>query len=246
MAIASQSATQRRHQQTQHLRNRFTISLTIYGALLAASAAIIGTITSDFPNPPERLTDTAALITPSGAALITALILYPTLRWISTNIEESRILPLWLGIGIAFGITTIFLAGASIPFTGTLTFHLIKDIPSFTALRDDILDSFIRAPLFSFTYGVLSLYTGIITGITFGIGAWLIDIINRMAYPHQQPDPWLQSLSDHIPQTKQWAAKAAPQLANIGPYAIAITLGTSILLATALAPIQLLAKLKLG
>ncbi len=230
----------------KHLQKRFAASLTVYAVLLASGAAIVSSINSpSITEDPVRLTGSAAAFQILGAAASTAIVFYWLTRWIGGHAEESRILPLWLGLGLAFGIITAFLTGAVFPISTAIKFNF-ENFLSIGVLIDDLIDSLFRAPLSSFQYGVLALYTAFVAGIFYGVGGWVIDMLNRMAYPHQQPDPWLEIVGDWLPFTKRWAAEAAPWLSVVGPWMVAIAVGGSMFLFALFGPIEFLARFRLG
>ena len=243
---ASQMTLEQRKQAVNRLQARLVQSLVLYGLLLAGAAAIVGSIYSPgVAEAPKRLAGSLAVFTVVGAGVFALIFLLPVIRWIGSRAEESRILPIWLLIGISFGFFTVFLTGASLPLVFAIHLNVIN-FTSLGTLANDLLDSVFRAPLRSFTFGVLALYVGFLVGPIYGIGAWLIDILNRMNYPHAYSDPWIESLGDMLPPTRRWASAAAPWLSVIGPWAIAIGIGGGILLFTATGPIEFLAAVRLG
>ena len=244
--IASQMSIEQRREAVSRLQTRLVLSLVLYGMLLAAAAAIVGYI--DRPSidtPPKRLIASSAVFFVTGGCLFTLIFLLPVLRWIGNRAEEARILPVWLGIGLAFGIFTVFFIGASKPFVIAVLNNII-DFRSVGTLIDNIIDAFIFAPLESFKYGVIALYIGIVAGIIYGIGAWIIDMLNRMNYPHAYSDPWIEVIGDIIPPSRRLTSAAAPWLSVIGPWAIALLIGGAILLFASTGPIEFLARFRLG
>ena len=243
---ASQMTIEQRKQAVAHLQMRLVRSLLLYGMLLTAAAAMVASIYSPgIDMPPRRLIASSAVFFVTGGCLFTLIFLLPVLRWIGNRAEESRILPIWLGIGLAFGIFTVFLIGASKPFAIAVLNNII-DFRSVGTLIDNLIDAFLFAPLESFKYGVIALYIGIIAGIIYGIGGWLIDMLNRMNYQHAYSDPWIEGIGDILPFTRRWASASAPVLSAIGPWAIALIAGGIILLFAATGPIEFLAKFRLG
>lgn len=221
-------------------------SLVLYGMLLVAAATIVATIYSPgIDQDPRRLIGLLAVGTVTGGCLFSLIFLLPVLRWIGARPEESRILPIWLLIGFAFGVCAVFLAGASQPFVFAVYTNIL-DFQSIGRLLDDMIDAFFRAPLSAFTFGVFALYIGVLMVPVFGIGAWVIDMLNRMNYPNAYADPWIEAVGDMIPVTRRWAAAAAPWLSVVGPWAIALIVGGAILLFTITGPIEFLARLRLG
>ena len=218
----------------------------LYAMLLTGAAAIVASIYSPgIDMPPRRLIGFNAVGTVIGGGAFTLLFLLPVLRWIGSRAEESRILPLWLFVGMTYGIFTVFLIGASLPFVFAFQINIL-DFRSIGKLIDDIIDAFFRAPLSSFTFGVFALYIGFIAGIFYGVGAWIIDMFNRMNYLHAYSDPWIEAIGDKLPITRRWATAAAPWLSVVGPWIVALVVGGGVLYFASTGPVEYLAKFRLG
>lgn len=245
-AFASQMTIEQRKQAVSRLQTRLVRSLVLYAILLTAAAAIVASIYSPgIDQDPRRLTGVSAIATPVGGCLFTLIFLFPVLRWIGSRAEESRVLPVWLLIGITYGIFTVFFIGASLPFAFALQINAIG-FQSAGDLTNDLIDAFFRAPLSSFTYGVFALYIGFIVGLFYGVGAWVIDMLNRMNYAYAYSDPWIEAIGDMIPPARRWASTAAPWLSIVGPWAVALAIGGAVLLYAATGPIEFLARFRLG
>ena len=243
---ASHMTIEQRKRAVGRLQTRLVRSLVLYAMLLTAAAAIVASIYSPgIDQDPRRLIGMNAVGTALGGCVFTLIFLLPVLRWIGGRAEESRILPIWLFVGISYGIFTVFLIGASLPFTFAFQINFL-DFRSIGKLIDDIIDAFFRAPLSAFTFGVFALYIGFIAGILYSVGAWIIDMLNRMNYAHAYADPWIEVIGDMLPFTRKWASSAAPWLSVIGPWVIALAVGGAILLYAATGPIEFLAKFRLG
>ncbi len=241
-----QMTIDQRKQAVNRLHVRLVQSLVIYGLLIAAASAMIGTIYSPgIDMPPRRLIGVNAIATVIGSGAFTLIFLVPVLRWIGGRAEESRILPIWLLIGLTYGIFSVFLTGASLPFVFAFQINLLN-FTSMGTLIDDLIDSLFRAPLSAFTYGVFALYIGFIAGLFYGVGAWIIDMLNRMNYPYAYSDPWIEAVGDILPTTRRWASAAAPWLSSIGPWVIALVVGGAMLLFAVTGPMEFLARLRLG
>ena len=243
---ASQMTIEQRKQAVSRLQTRLVRSLVLYAILLTAAAAIVSSIYSPgIDQDPRRLTGISAVSTIVGGCIFTLIFLLPVLRWIGSRAEESRILPIWLFIGITYGIFTVFLIGASLPFAFAIHIN-IMDFRSLKDFFDDLIDAIFRMPLAGFTFGVFALYIGFIAGIIYGIGGWLIDMFNRMNYQHSYSDPWIETLGDMIPPTRRWATAAAPWLSVAGPWMVALIIGVAVLLYAFTGPIEFLARFRLG
>ena len=243
---ASQMTIEQRKQAVSRLQARLVRSLVLYAMLLTAAAAIVASIYSPgIDQDPRRLIGMNAVGAMAGGCLFTLIFLLPVLRWIGSRAEESRILPIWLFVGFSYGIFTVFLIGASLPFVFAFQINIL-DFRSLGELIDDLIDAIFRMPLSGFTFGVFALYIGFIAGIIYGIGAWLIDMFNRMNYAHAYSDPWIEAIGDMIPPTRRWASSAAPWLSVVGPWMVALLIGGAILLFALTGPIEFLARFRLG
>ena len=237
---------EQRKQAVSRLQARLVRSLVLYAMLLTAAAAIVASIYSPgIDQDPRRLIGMNAVGTAVGGCVFTLIFLLPVLRWIGSRAEESRVLPIWLFIGVSYGIFTVFFIGASLPFVFAFQINFV-DFRSLGRLMDDLIDSLFRMPLSAFTFGVFSLYVGFIAGIIYGIGGWVIDMLNRMNYPHAYSDPWIETIGDIIPPTRRWASTAAPWLSVVGPWVVALAIGGAILLYAATGPVEFLARFRLG
>ncbi len=243
---ASQMTIEQRKQAVSRLQSRLVLSLVLYAILLTSAAAIVASIYSPgIDQDPQRLTGISAVATPVGGCLFTLIFLFPVLRWIGSRAEESRVLPIWLFVGISYGIFTVFLIGASLPFAFALQINTI-DFQSLGRLVNDLIDALFRMPLSGFTYGVFALYVGFIVGVIYGVGAWIIDMFNRMNYSYAYSDPWIEAIGDMIPPARRWASSAAPWLSVVGPWAVALIIGGALLIYAAAGPIEFLARFRLG
>ena len=243
---ATHLTIEQRKQEVGRLQTRLVCSLVVYAILLTSAAALVASIYSPgIDQDPQRLIGINAISTAVGGCLFTLIFLLPVLRWIGSRAEESRVLPIWFFVGISYGIFTVFLIGASLPFVFAFQINILN-FRSIGMFLDDVIDAFFRAPLSGFTFGVFALYVGFIAGILYSIGAWLIDMLNRMNYPHAYSDPWIEAVGDMLPPTRRWASAAAPWLSVIGPWAIALLLGGAILLYATTGPIEFLARFRLG
>lgn len=229
------------------MQKRFSWSLTLFAALLAAGAVVVGSIYSPgIDEDPRRLSGSLALFQILGAAIPTALVMRPLTHWIGSRAEESRILVLWLFFGLAFGIGTAFLTGAMRPMSLVIDLN-VANFSSLGTLIDDLIDALLfHAPLESFRYGVFALYLAFVVGIIYGVGGWVIDMFNRMAYPYQQPDPWIEALGDWLPSAKRWVVSSSAWLSTTAPWIIAIGVGGAVFALALFGPIEFLARFRLG
>lgn len=245
-SATSMASIEERRTLMRVMQKRFSWSLTLFAALLAAGAAVVSSIYSPgIDQDPQRLSGSAAAFQILGAAISTALVMRPLTHWIGGRAEESRILVLWLFFGLAFGIGTAFLTGAILPMSAAISINM-AGFNSLGTLIDDLIDSLFRAPLSAFQYGVLALYSAFVVGIIYGVGGWAIDMFNRMAYPYQQPDPWVEAIGDWMPFVKRRVVASASWLSAAAPWIIAIGVGGAVFALALFGPIEFLARFRLG
>ena len=76
-----------------------------------------------------------------------------------------------------------FFSGALMPL-GTVYLDLALGIIRLSDLPMLTLDALMRAPISAFSQGVLGLFTGLIAGTMFGVGAWVMDIASTSSLHH--------------------------------------------------------------
>lgn len=164
-------------------RLRLVIGLGLYGSALGASFMLVTFMTRTvYPKTPEHLDFLPSVILSGGGWVMGAIIAGVLGYWIAPISRQSLSIFLWLLIGFGFGVLLPFFSSALLPMgTVYLDFALgvlpPSDMPMMT------LDALFRAPVFGFIQGALGLFTGLLAGTLFGLGGWLIDIVNTSRYP---------------------------------------------------------------
>ena len=199
-------------------RVRLVICLGIYGGMLGGGALLVNLLSrTKFPQTPEHLSVESTVFMSGGAALVCAL-LAGLIGFIMTKYgerERSHNILIWLGLGFLFGMFSPVITGASIPVSGTFM-SLNQGAFSVGDLPTKFIDGLLHSPSFAFTHGVFGLFTGLLAGTLFGIGAAAID--------------WTNYLSHRV-------------LSALAPFVIAIALGTLFYSIAAFGPAESLAKL---
>ncbi len=173
-------------------RIRFAISLAIYGSALGIAVTFTNLLTQfEYFEVPERLPLGQAVLFGTAGLLAGALLCFPFAYLIygvrptfSEKGRQPRRLWAWLAIGLAYGMFfPMLLGGIFLPFSQYLMLFFTSII-SVPQLIVKIFD------LFSITWyslaivnGFKLIYTGIVGGILFGPGAWVIDRFNTSADP---------------------------------------------------------------
>ena len=122
---------------------------------------------------------------------------------------------MWELVGFGFGVLLPVLTGVFLPITAVLVEAWRSVLASDSVLLEVSLSLF-RIPSSAFAHGLYGLYTGMLAGFIFGSIGW---VVNRL------------SMSENI------------TLLRYAPYAVVVLLSIAIVLMTALAPAQTLAKL---
>lgn len=206
-----------RRQFAQELRHRLVNSLTLYGVCLSAGAALIMPLTqARLGQDPQHVTGVIAVFTALSGATAALIFLRPILGWIGGYATEQRGVFIWLLIGLAFGLAAAFLTGALRPFAVTFI-EAFRGYIADDQVLNQFVDSFLRAPLSSFTYGALASFPlGMIVGALFGVGGWAVDTLNR----HE-----------------------SPSVRAYAPWALAVAAGGALFLFAAFGPVGFLSRL---
>ena len=176
------------------LRGRLVASLALYGAALGASAFIVNRLARmDRPQTPEHMSADATAIMSAGAAIVCGILAALIVLWMSSGFERrgARNPLVWLAAGFGFGILSPAVTGAALPMsimflewrTGVVT---AGEIPM------GVLSSLMLAPNSVFLQGVFGIFTGLLAGALWGIGAIPIDFAaNARNRAVAASGPWL-------------------------------------------------------
>ena len=148
--------------------------------MLGGGALLVNLLSrTKFPKDPEHLSFESTVFMSGGAALVCALLagLIGVIMTKYGERERSHNIFVWLGLGFVFGVLSPVITGASIPTSGTLL-SINQGVISGGELPSELIDSLLHAPTFAFTHGVFGLYTGLLAGTLFGVGAAAIDWTN--------------------------------------------------------------------
>ncbi len=191
------------------------ICLAIYGGSLGASALLVNLLSrTKYPNIPEHMTF-APTIFMSGAAFIVCAALGAAIAyWSGERDSALHSVIKWLLFGFAFGVASPVITGATLPFS-LLLVNLESGVISLGELPAQMSGEIFRIPGFSFSHGVFGLFTGLLAGALFGLGALLISSLRELG---------------------------GGQVARYGPYAVAITLSILFYAISVLGPAPTLAR----
>jgi len=209
-------------------RLRFVITAAIYGASIGIFTIIVNFLVQSDDKYPYLVQHMplgrTIIFSGSGAAgglLISALAafwlhggglsLFPDRKRKRLNFRN------WVLLGVGYGlIFTVIMGGLILP----LTFNMLNfsdGIMNPMELIHTNVDAVLRGPVFAIVLGVRLLFTAVIAGIMFGVGAWLIDIFhsssNHIAVSY---GTWVIALA---------LASAVIGIATIGPEQVLTHLG---------------------
>ena len=202
-------------------RLRLAINLALLGGILGAAQFIINLLAqTEFPKEPQHLSLVSSLIVSSrawvaGTVLAATISGIATSDWAGQRADAARTLFVWIGLGIGYGILLPAFTGTLIPISGVILAVGNGFITPAEALPATF-DSIVRAPYAGLVQAGVGMITGLLAGVVFALGAWLIDAAN---------------------------ASARLNWSRYGAYAIMAALSALIAAATALVPPATLAKL---
>lgn len=199
------------------LRIRLTASVTVYGIALGAAAVLISIIarTGVFEEA-EHLAPIPAVFSALMGAL-TALIITPLAIYHARDrADESSGLLIWLAIGLGFGVASSFLAGGLIPLN-VVVISLAEGAVGIGELPSLALEAALRGIRSFYVEGALAIYTWLLAGALFGIGAWIIDRLNASPYPvASKYGTWAVALSLGVTVVAVAAAGSPEALRKLG------------------------------
>jgi len=173
------------HDETR--RKWFACCLSLYGGAIGSAALMITILAqkeaANYPKDPEHISIGSYLILSVGAIAVGGIISGLWAYWVGQRSKRPHNIILWLVFGFAFGILLPILTGLTIPTTAILLQLANSDILPGGALRA-IVDAVLQGVPFAFVYGTLGIFTGMLAGTLFGLGAWVIDIVNTSNIRH--------------------------------------------------------------
>jgi hypothetical protein len=160
------------------LRVRLTASVALYAAALGSGAILISIIarTGKFDTA-EHLAFTPGLITALTGAIAATIITPLAIYHMRHNADESGSLLMWLALGLGFGLAASFVTGGLIPLNVVFITY-VEDNIGFGELPSLVLEGAFQGIRSFFVEGALAIYTWLLAGAIFGVGAWIIDKMN--------------------------------------------------------------------
>ena len=159
-------------------RVRLTASVTVYGSALGAAAILISIIArTGIYDEAEHLTFVpsvlSALTGALGAGLVTPLAVYHA----RDRANESAGLLTWLALGLGFGLASAFVTGGLLPLS-VVIISLAEGVVGLGELPSLAFEAALRGVRSFYIEGALAIFTWLLAGALFGVGAWVIDKLN--------------------------------------------------------------------
>ena len=159
-------------------RLRLIVSVALYGGALGGASLLVNFLArTDPPHVPQHMPADATILLSSGAVTMCAILAGLMTLWMSNPQERERArgLLVWLLAGFGFGVLSPVFTGAVLPLAMMFLATLNGDLPASDFLVH-AASALLQAPSFAFTHGVFGLFTGLMAGALFGVGAWLVDM----------------------------------------------------------------------
>jgi uncharacterized membrane protein len=170
-------------------------------ALGAAATLITFVISTDISREPEHLAFAPAMFFGATGGIAGALIVWPIISWLSKD-NAAHSFREWMLAGVVFGLLLPFVTGALLPASHVFLGLSLGVIQS-GELISGLLSSIFRMPVEIIVHVAQGILTGMLIGVVFGVGAWILDRIN-------------------------WSRSTV--VADIGSWTVAIVLGTGAVL----------------
>ncbi len=161
-------------------RGYLIICLVIYGGSLGAAALLVNLLSrTKYPNIPEHMTLAPTLIMSVGAFVVCAVFGGLIAYWSGERDSAARSVIKWLLFGFGFGILSPVITGGTLPLS-LIFVELEAGALSLGEAPVRLSNALFHIPRFAFTHGVFGLYTGLIAGALFGVGALFISSLREL------------------------------------------------------------------
>lgn len=158
-------------------RLRLVVSVGLYGGALGGASLLVNFLArTDPPHVPQHMPADATVLLSGGAASASAILAALMALWMSNPSERERArgLLVWLLAGFGFGVLSPVFTGAVLPLAMMFLATVNGDLPAADFLVHTI-SALLQGPSSAFTHGVFGLFTGLMAGALFAVGAWLVD-----------------------------------------------------------------------
>ena len=192
------------------------ICLAIYGGALGAASLLVNFLSrTKYPDIPEHMGLAPTLLLSGGAFVACAIFGGIVAYWFGQRDEPLRNIMKWLAIGFGFGVLSPIITGGTLPLSLVFV-ELEAGVLSMGDVPVRLSNALFHMPRFALTHGVFGLFTGMLAGALFGVGALLISTLRE---------------------------SAGGAVAKYGPYVLAVLLSIIFYAISTLGPAPTLAKL---
>ena len=123
--------------------------------------------------------------------IVTPLVIYHA----RDRANEASGLLIWLLLGLGFGLASSFVTGLLIPLS-VVTISLAEGVAGVGELPSLAFEAALRGIRSFYIEGALAIFTWLLAGALFGVGAWIIDRLNASPNPiASKYGTWAVSLS---------------------------------------------------
>ena len=162
-------------------RGYLIVCLAIYGGSLGAAALLVNLLSrTRYPNIPEHMTFAPTLLMSAGAFVVCAVLSGLMAYWSGERDSAARRVIKWLLFGFGFGVLSPVITGGTLP----LSLVFVELEAGLTSLGDApvrLTNALFHIPRFAFTHGVFGLFTGMLAGALFGVGALFISSLRELS-----------------------------------------------------------------
>ena len=120
-----------------------------------------------------------------------------TSDWAGQRADSARTLFVWIGLGLGYGILLPAITGMLVPISSVFMAVGGGVITPAEALPA-AFDSIVRAPYAGLVQAGLGMITGLLAGLVFALGAWMIDAANSSANLQVSPIRNLRHHGRHV------------------------------------------------
>ena len=158
-------------------RLRLIVSVGLYGGALGGASLLVNFLArTDPPHVPQHMPVDATILLSGGAATASAILAALMAMWMSNPSERERARGwlVWLLAGFGFGVLSPVFTGAVLPLAMMFLATYNGDLPASDFLVH-LISAILQGPSSAFTHGVFGLFTGLLAGALFAVGAWMVD-----------------------------------------------------------------------
>lgn len=160
-------------------RGYLIICLAIYGGALGASSLLVNFLSrTKYPDIPAHMELAPTLLLSSGAFVVCGVLGGLIAYWFGQRDEPPRYIIKWLVIGFGFGVLSPIMTGGTLPLS-LIFVELEAGVLSMGELPVRLTNALFHVPRFAFTHGVFGLFTGLLAGAIFGLGALFISSLRE-------------------------------------------------------------------